>query len=87
MNTTDTTLFLELVLLENSHLMIGILDNKGTPLPLRLFSVRSIPPNAIISSFLTRTIDLNFELDAGGGADSEGESKKSEILMSISNVT
>lgn len=71
-NTTDTTFCVRFSLLLNSHFNTGIRDNRGTPDPLLLFSVRSMPPSTIISSFFARIIELNFDVDVGEGLLSEG---------------
>ena len=59
MNMTDTTFVVDFVRVLKNHFRIGILERIGMPEALSSLSVRSMPPNKIISSFLTRMIDLN----------------------------
>ncbi len=87
MNTSVTTLLSLFSRLLNSHLIIGIRDSKGTPEPVSVLSVRSKPPNTIISSFFALMSEVNLLVDLGGGAFCGGFPIKSEILTLMFRVT
>jgi len=59
--------FAFLRLLKN-HFIIGILDRKGTPVPVSEISLFSNPPNTIISSLSILMLELKVRLTCGGGA-------------------
>src|ERR1700754_3076593 len=87
MNSTVTTFALVLLRLLNSHLSTGILDNSGIPEELSSFSVRSKPPNTMVSSLWTRKLVSNLLTDCGGGEPSVGIEVKSDILTLMPSVT
>ena len=74
-------------LLLKNHLIIGILDRRGTPVPeFSLFS-SSKPPSNTISPFLTLTKDSNFCVAFPGGAFSPALPKKALFSTLIFSVT
>ena len=85
---TSVTIFpFVFFLLLNIHFKMGILDNSGMPDALSLRSVRSMPPNTIISSLFTRMLLWNLLVEVGGGDPSVGIAVKSEISTLMPSVT
>ena len=86
-NNTVTTLESVFVRLLKIHFSMGMRDKIGVPDEVRSFSVRSIPPNNIVSSLCTLRLDSNLLMACGGGDPSVGMEVKSDIFTFIAKVT